>query len=152
MKGTTLMAQPFDERRFLLTGEPAPVAEGIAAMDLYFDNPAAFSTSETDILAYRQGNIDTVKELAWFDRSGRRLETVGGRGDYRNLALSPDETRLVLSQMNPLGMTRDLWLFDLTRASPTRFTYDPGIEASLVVAGWNRDRVPGKSKRSCQYL
>jgi Tol biopolymer transport system component len=130
MRGTTLLAQPFDDRRFLLTGEQSPVAEGIATMDLQSIARAAFSASESRMLVYRQGDDAAMRELVWFDRSGRKLGTVGEPADYSNLALAPDETRLALSRTDALTGTRDLWVFELPRATSSRFTFDPGTESN----------------------
>ncbi len=136
LKGTILMAQPFDGRRFRLMGEASPVAEGIAAIRLADIAPAAFSASGNGVLAYRQGSQGVVGELVWFDRQGRRVSTVGEPAEYNTLALSPDETRLAVARMNPQTDTNDLWLFDLQRGSSSRFTFDPADEINPV---WSPD-------------
>ena len=82
------MAQPFDSRKLELSGEPFPIAEQVAEAE--FVGPA-FSVSGNGVLAYRSGGAEGNTELVWFDRSGKRLQSVGDPAVYSNPALSPDE-------------------------------------------------------------
>jgi len=61
-----------------------------------------------------------VEELVWFDRDGKRLETVGERGVYTYLALSPDKKRLAVTREDRNNL--DIWLLDLGRGTASRFT------------------------------
>ena len=119
----TLIAQPFDERRRALAGEPVPVAERVGS----FRDGAFFSVSANDVLVYRPA--DTDSQLTWFDRQGVVAGRASEPGGFRDVALSPDGTRAVASRTNPLDTTKaDLWLFDLTRGSgATRLTLGGGI-------------------------
>jgi hypothetical protein len=63
LQGTALMAQRFDNKRMRLSGEPEPIAEGIAAIRLADIAPAVFSASTNGVLAYRQGLTSIVGEL-----------------------------------------------------------------------------------------
>jgi eukaryotic-like serine/threonine-protein kinase len=125
----TLLRQPFDPNRLTVTGEPTPVAEQITqnvAVGL-----AAFSVSATGVLTFQTAaNLST--QFAWFDRTGRLLETVGPPGRYRMPTLSPDGTRLAYMDVE----AGDIWLLDMVRQTPTRFTSNPAIEASPV---WSLD-------------
>ena len=88
----TLIAQPFDERRLALAGEPVPVAERVGA----FRDSAFFSVSANDVLVYR--SADTDSQLTWFDRQGvvvrprvgtgraPRRSAVAGRHSRRRVA------------------------------------------------------------------
>jgi eukaryotic-like serine/threonine-protein kinase len=64
------------------------------------------------------------------DRSGRELETVenGNLENMLNPDLAPDGRRIALRVQDPQTRTRDLWLIDLTRGVPSRFTFDPRNE------------------------
>ena len=130
------MDQRFDVQQLLLQGEPEQVAEGVAALRLADINPGVFSASNNGILAYREGSTGEVGELVWFDRQGRRLEVIGEPAEYNTLALSPDETRLMVARMNQQAATNDLWLFDLKRNVSSRFTFDPADELNPV---WSPD-------------
>jgi len=118
----TLMAQAFDAERLELTGEEVPIAE-----DLRF-NPtngrAAFAVSENGVLTYRTGSGAVVRKLEWFDREGKSLGTLDPPAAYNNVALSPDDERVVVARTDPQARALDLWLFDLARGVPSRFTFD----------------------------
>lgn len=62
----------------------------------------------------------------WFDRDGKRLETVGERGAYSFLSLSPDKKRLAVTREDRNNY--DIWLLDLARGTASRFTSDPGAD------------------------
>ena len=105
-----LFAQPFDFTRFQLTGAPLQVSD---ADEIGF-NPATprgmFAVSQTGLLAYR---TSTVRELGWFDRSGRLLGRIGAAGRDSNPAISPDGRRVAVSRYDRSTSTRNLWIIDL---------------------------------------
>ena len=115
--------------RLQLTDEPTLVAEQV------FRNAAIglgdYTASATGVLAYRSG-APRMNQFAWVDRTGRQMETVGPPGSYRTHAMSPDGTRLAYTDTND----QNLWIFDLTRKSLSRFTSMRGIETSPV---WSLD-------------
>ena len=129
----TLMAQPFDTDKLELTGEPFPVAEHVAY------NPGlgrgAFSVSETGVLAFRSGS-GQIDQPLWFDRGGKQIGSLGEAGIYFNLWLSPDERRAAVDRSDPQTGANDIWLFDLSRGIPSRFTTDPGSDSNPL---WSPD-------------
>jgi Tol biopolymer transport system component len=127
-----LEAQPFDVDRATTTGEPSTIAEQI---DQFPESGiAAFSVSDGGLLAYRGGGAATSR-LLWVDRAGNRLGEVGEAARYRNPRLSPDGTRVAVENSDQLG-NRDIWLIDVARGVPGRFTFDPGRDSSPV---WSPD-------------
>jgi Tol biopolymer transport system component len=60
--------------------------------------------------------------LAWVDRQGHTLGTIGDRANYQAIALSHDETRVVAI----IGTPRNLFLVDLSNGVRTQFTFDQG--------------------------
>jgi dipeptidyl aminopeptidase/acylaminoacyl peptidase len=96
---------------------------------------AHFSSSAGAVLSYLRGGTAAV-ELVWFDRAGRRLSIVGEPAEYSNPALSPDEKRLAISQVDSKLGTRDIWIFDLDRGGPNKFTFDRGDDMNPV---WSPD-------------
>ena len=62
LRGTTLMAQPFDTNRLELAGAPAPVAAQVGAAMVY-----GFFASSPAALVYRTG-AGQIRQLAWYDR------------------------------------------------------------------------------------
>ena len=129
MQASTLMAQRFDAQSLELAGEAFPVADQISLPPSPAPGFAAFSASWNGVLAYQTLGL-TPTEMVWFDRQGRRMGTVGEPGNYSIPALSPDEKRLVVTRIDTQIGTRDLWLFDLTRGTRSRFTFDPVDETN----------------------
>jgi Tol biopolymer transport system component len=121
----TLMRRAFDPDRLELSGEAIPLVEQILNTEEF--GVAAFSPSANGSLTFRSGTA-LSHQFAWFDRAGRLLETVGPPGNYRMPALSPDESTLAYVDANQ----RDIWLLDLVRKIPSRFTSEPGSEACPV--------------------
>jgi Tol biopolymer transport system component len=138
MHGGTLMAQAFDAQRLVTTGDAVPIAESLQTFS--GGSPDArrqsFSVSENGILAYVSAGAPAQTELQWFDRSGKKLGTIGQPAGYCCPSLSPDGTRLAADVVDPQFGTRDIWLFDLNRATASRFTFDPTDEVSPL---WSSD-------------
>jgi eukaryotic-like serine/threonine-protein kinase len=108
-----LLAQSFDVTRLTLDGEAFLVADDIsvnAGISL-----AALSASASGPIAYGTESIRRT-QFVWFDRSGRRLESLG-TPDQRSLAnpsLSPDGSRIAFSRV--VGGNWDVWLIDMQGA------------------------------------
>ena len=114
-RNQVLMAQAFDERAGKTTGDPRTVAPQPLT---YW---RAFSASPNGVVAYRAGSPDSV--LLWVNREGKTLETLPVRGDYRNVALSPDESMAAIDGINPDAPQFSLIsLVDLSRGTITRLT------------------------------
>ena len=124
MRETTLMAQPFDPDRLVLTGDPFPIAEQIQTFVTY----GFFSASDSGVLAYQTGTAAGAPQLAWLDRAGNVLETVGTPAAYGDLALAPDGRRAMVRDFRAQGDS-DLWLRDLARDGlASRFTFDAALD------------------------
>jgi eukaryotic-like serine/threonine-protein kinase len=129
----TLMAQPFDADRLQLTGEAFSVAEQAGYNPA--NGRAYFSVSQTGVLVFL--NSDTPgTQLAWVDRGGKQLAAVGTTAADNGLRLSPDGKRLAVSRFDPQAASADIWLIDLARNTPSRFTFDPANEIAPV---WSPD-------------
>jgi eukaryotic-like serine/threonine-protein kinase len=135
-RDTNLMGQAFDASGRELIGTPFVVASRLL-IGLGGGHPrAALSVSQNGVLAYRT-RVDTGStDLEWFDRSGKRLGSVGESEEYSNPALSPDEKKLVVSRMDPQIRTRDLWLYDFGNGGFSRFTFSTADETNAV---WSPD-------------
>src|SRR6266498_4581451 len=75
-------------------------------------------------------------QLAWFDRGGKQLAAIGTPAADTGLRLSPDEKRLAVSRLDLQAGSADIWLIDLARNNPSRFTFDPANEGSPT---WSPD-------------
>jgi Tol biopolymer transport system component len=134
LRGNALMAQPFDPRTLRTTGEALPVAE---AVERYMGQGSmgVFTVATTGLLAYQNGTGSDRQQLTWFDRSGKALGTLGEPRQFYDLEFSPDRKSLAASATDTGGNT-DLWTYDVARAVPTRFTFDPAAERFAV---WSPD-------------
>lgn len=133
LRDNTLMAQPFDPKRLVTTGDPVPVAEQIAA-----DPTRArgfFTASDNGTLVFQSGGLG-VQTLAWLNRAGQRLETVGEAGRPFRVFLAPGAKRAVVSVFDRAAGNYDLWIYDLARDRRSRFTFDPANENEGI---WSPD-------------
>ena len=129
----TLLARPFDPKSLRFSEEAFPVAEDVQ----YFANfaHAVFSASDQGLLAYQTGRGGGQTQLTWLDRSGKPAGAVGAPGNLQNPQLSHDGRRVAVSVLESQG-TGDVWIYDLERNTPTRFTFDPANDGAPV---WSRD-------------
>jgi Tol biopolymer transport system component len=126
VKDGTLLSRAFDARSLRMSGDPVPIAQQVASNA--FNARTAFAVSD-GVLAYRNGGSVGGRTglfvLAWFDRSGKRLESVGTAADYWAIGLSPDG-KTAAANIGVPGTNSDLWTLDLTRgAIASRLTFTP---------------------------
>ena len=125
----SLMAQRFDIRRAELSGDPVVVADSVATFSVLGRLGQIlvgfFSVSQNGVLTYRPGSGAAGTQLVWFDRSGKRLRTLGEPADYTNPAVSPDQKMVAVGKRDPQTKTRDIWVVDLQRGTSSRLTFDP---------------------------
>jgi Tol biopolymer transport system component len=128
-----LVAQPFDAARAVTTGNPVPIAEPVSQYPE--SSLTVFSASQTGVLAYRGSGETTLSRLVWFDRDGKRLGEIGEPRSYRNPRLSPDGSRIAVEIVDK-GGNRDIWLMDVARGVPGKFTFGGGRDSAPV---WSPD-------------
>ena len=126
VRDNTLMAQPFDNRRLILTGQASPIAEPIG-------DGRAFSVSDNGVLVYHRSEF--TRQLTWYDQQGKKLGTAGDSRDYRSPSLSPDASRASLIR-GGLDQASSIWLIDLPRGASTRFSFGSESHTSPV---WSAD-------------
>jgi Tol biopolymer transport system component len=131
LRDSTLMAQPFDPGKLQLSGEPAAIAEGVDSFT--GANYGLFSVSDTGALVYRTGAGSKLVS-SWFDQNGNAAGALGEPGDDAHPAVSPDGTRVAVASGN--DGRRDIWILDVARNSPSRFTFDPANDDHPV---WSPD-------------
>ena len=125
----TLLAAPFDVERLELTGAAVPVAEDVAALG---NGTGFFAVSQTGTLVYRTGAVGGLSVTpVWVERDGTAQEidpgwSVGGSSNRSSLALSPDGTRLALSDLDSQG-TWDLWVKQLDTGPLSRLTFEGDV-------------------------
>jgi serine/threonine protein kinase len=130
MKETTLMAQPFDAGKARTTGDAVPIAEQVN-----FANRASqgsFSVSENGALVYASAPMGGAAEdaaLLWFDRSGKpsgSLTTTLNPYLEGWARIAPGGQTIALSARDGQLRGVDIWLYDVARSAPSRFTFGPG--------------------------
>jgi Tol biopolymer transport system component/tRNA A-37 threonylcarbamoyl transferase component Bud32 len=128
-----LSARRFDPRRLEATGDAIPVVSNVATWSVasFF---SWFSASETGRLTWVSGRDNTLR-LAWFDRGGNAVGTLGEPARYGQLALSPDGRRVAAEVADAEGHF-DIWLLDAARGVASRLTTDPANEREPV---WSPD-------------
>jgi Tol biopolymer transport system component len=129
----TLTAQRFDARRLVTSGEPVPLATNVSSFS-YVPNWGYFGASGNGRLAWLSGG-SLQSRLQWLDRKGGRLGELGEPGRYGQLALSPDNKRVVV-EVEAEDHSFDLWLIDVGRNVASRLTTDPADERDPV---WSPD-------------
>ena len=105
------MAQPFDAASRTFAGDPFPAVEQVGTEGSRY---ASFSMSPGGTLAHARGGA-LGGQLTWRDRTGKIVGTVGDVALYSNVALSPDEKRLVVSITTGSPQNRDIWTIDVAR-------------------------------------
>ncbi|HKQ96694.1 MAG TPA: hypothetical protein VJV75_02350, partial [Candidatus Polarisedimenticolia bacterium] len=126
-----LMTQPFDPVAGKVTGDPAPLIDGVQ-----FDAGTwrmVASASETGNLVYVRGSAILGAELAWLGRDGKEAGARMARDSYRDPAVSPDGKKLAVAIGDPL---RTIWIIDLAQGTRSRLTFDTQIHISPT---WSPD-------------
>ena len=128
----SLFAQPFDEHKALLQGEPRLLAPNV----YYHAGPglAAFSVSQTGVLAYQ--TAARPSRLVWFDRQGKEVGQLGEPSVMKGLRISPDGTRVAVDIGDRRTGTADIWVFDISSGVSTRLHSDAADEVMPV---WSAD-------------
>jgi Tol biopolymer transport system component len=139
-----LVALDFDHTRGVVAGQPITVAQGVG-----LDPGVArgtFAVSSTGVLAHRASGGER-RQLVWVDRAGTMRGTVGlpDENALGNPELSPDGQRVAVQRAVEGNV--DLWMIEVGRGVPSRFTFDASAEGDPV---WSPDgrRVGFRSSRN----
>ena len=141
-----LMAVPFDLKRLEVTGTPVPVANDVAFNSL--TGAADFDVSTTGELVYESKTVlpDDLS-LAWLDRQGKIEKLPGPPRAYREPHLSPDGRQIAVTVG---GQNSDIWVYDISRGTLTRVTFDGTAGAPV----WSPDgkRIAYASFKNGQFV
>jgi Tol biopolymer transport system component len=135
MRDNTLVSQPFDASRLVLTGSPVSIARGVQT--LLGDPRGLFSASENGLLVYQDAPPGPASSLVWFDANGKRLSGVAELASARGVRLSPNGLFVTMGLTAPDGRT-DLWRTELATGRQARLTFENDGNVSSWVA-WSHD-------------
>ena len=127
-----LVTVPFNPSTLKVTGEVTTIAERIK--EIGQNHEFDFSVSDTGNLAYQSGSFNT--QLTWFDRTGKKLGTVGEPVGMNNIALSPDANSAAAGLVDADGRDSDVWIYDFKRGTSSRLTVDPNGDGTPI---WSPD-------------
>ena len=144
-----LMAVPFDVTSRQVTGGPVALIEGIRQSTA--SPESQFGVSVDGTLVYVPGSaagIDQIS-LVWVDRAGQSQAVGLEAGFYGWARVSPDGTRLALQVLD--GDNSDVWIYDVTRDTLRRLTFDEAFDGFPL---WTPDglRVVFQSRREGEGL
>jgi len=133
LRQSSLMAQPFDAKRFETVGEAVPIAEQVLE-----DSSIAhawFSPSANGLLLYAEGAARN-RQLVWFDRDGKRVGAVPGDDAYAGVTLSRDGKKLAY-YLDGSGF--DVWGFDIARGVRIPLTFGASSGQGNLYPVWSPD-------------
>jgi Tol biopolymer transport system component len=125
VRENTLFARRMDGERL---GDPVPLAEQVTRLEAAM--LGAFS-AVPGTLVYHQDEGAELAEIGWEDSTGQRGGKIGEPGPFREASMSPDGTRLALTDD-----AFDIWVAETATGVRTRFTLDPAVESSPI---WSPD-------------
>ena len=122
MQGSRLLAQPFDDARRELAGEPTVVAEEVGSYDVRWEVVLGVPNWESSPGGTPRRATPCVGSILLVRRG--RPSAFGGLDDPRHPRLSPDGNRLALVEAG------DVWVFQLDDdRPPIRLTFDESSDA-----------------------
>src|SRR6266498_848013 len=149
-RDTTLMAQSFDENNFGLTGDPFPIVQQLQVDPT--GGRAIFSVSDNGILAFQSGIMRGNGQLIWFDRNGKQISDIGESGFYGQPRLSNDNQKIAISIFEPQLASSDIWIYELARNVPTKFTFDPNFDGDPLWSADGKQIVFGSSRKGLRDI
>src|SRR5262245_8409874 len=95
-----------------------------------------FSVSENGLLLYQNRSAAGVSQLAWYDRIGKEISSLGSPANQANPEISPDGKRVGVDITDSLTGNTDVWIYESSGGIPTRFTSGQGEETRPI---WSPD-------------
>jgi serine/threonine-protein kinase len=118
-----LSALPLDLNRLTVQGPPVPVFEGVAGDPssgvVYFD-----VASDGTLAYFAGGPIGRDRDVVWVGRDGKAEPLPIPAREYRDVRMSPDGTRLALSEGAGAGRQSDISVYDLAHQTILKLTSD----------------------------
>jgi Tol biopolymer transport system component len=116
-----MYGQRFDAATMKLSGDPKKIVD-----DVLYDEENArsvASVSENGALLYLPAsNVQSKVEVGWYDRNGRFVEKLFDDVGVSELSLSPDDTKIGVTRMDPKKGANDVYVYDIARGVRTKLT------------------------------
>ncbi len=144
-----IYAQPFDQKKLELSGEPRKVVDDVVYSEEWSHSWSTVSANGA--MAHLPASNETATvEVGWYDRNGRLIEKLFNATSLRSATPSPDERKLALLKFDPRKGAYDVYARDLARGVETRLT---GGLSNNQWANWSPsgDRVFFSSDRDGMY-
>jgi eukaryotic-like serine/threonine-protein kinase len=124
-RNDSAVAQKFDPSALKLAGDPIPLVTPVSSLF----GQISLDVSTSGLLLYYSPN--TLSQFTWFDRAGKPLGFVGEPTiptTIRGFRISPDGHVIAAANVPTaeLNTNLSLWLIDVERGVPTRFTAGVG--------------------------
>jgi Tol biopolymer transport system component len=133
VRENTLVAHRFDAEKLTTIGEPISIGEA-PAPSFWSGSPVVSASNDGVLARWGQGLPNTV--LQWWDRTGKLTGDIPvPSGRYEQVSVSPSGKRLAVVRRSSASAA-DIWLLDLDRPVPSRFTFGP---ASNFWPTWSPD-------------
>jgi Tol biopolymer transport system component len=118
-----LYALPFDAKTARVTGPAVPAVEGVSG------DPSSgvsfFGVGLDGTLAYIAGGpAGRERDVFWVDRDGKTTPIPVPPRQYRDIRISPDGTRIALSEGPGSGRQSDIDIYDIVHGTTLRLTSD----------------------------
>ncbi len=133
VQNNTLMAQPFQAGKVATSGDAYPVTENVT-WDLG-NSRGDFTASTTGLLAYFSSK-ESASDLHWVEGLGKSTHALN-HPNVRGFAIAPNGETVAVCGGTAAGTGADIWLYNLKRATSTRFTFTSNVQSLIAV--WSPD-------------
>jgi Tol biopolymer transport system component len=130
-----LMVQAFEARTGVLSGQASALGDRVSSSPAPGYLPVSIGADGT--MAYWNGR-PSATELLWFERNGRPLGRIGTPGPYQSPALSPDATKVLITEMISPGRT-ELTNVDVSSGVTTRLMFSGAGQLASAFGIWSSD-------------
>jgi dipeptidyl aminopeptidase/acylaminoacyl peptidase len=132
VRDTTLMADRLNEDGSSLTGLDVPLALDVGTTR----SGRGLFAATSDVLVYANA-AERARRIIWLDMQGTPAGTVADAGDYWQVRLAPDDSRLAVTARDPLLRSLDVLMIPVSTALPSlRLTTSVAADTDPV---WSRD-------------
>ena len=150
-RGDSLFAVAFDPSRLTVSGKPVELEKGVMRAASNVTAAANYDVSNDGTLVYVSGNAGGGNALVWVDRNGGEDPLALKPCLCYYPALSPDGTRVAVSQITPGETDGDIWVWSITKQTFTRLTFGGDFKTSPL---WTPDgkRIVYRSPKGIFWL